>query len=123
MQGDASLHIAVHDGKLAVAECLLSHKANCELENQQGHTPLEMAITKQQPDCAKLMLAYHCNVRQYTIDLARQVRARKDIMDYLQLIYQVIQGFRVSHRLHEPCVYGCLDLSGALPSLTCAPPS
>ena len=68
LQADTPLHLASYEGKAEVAECLLRHGANRDLENNAGNTALETALVRGHVDCVKLLLAWRARVRDHTVE-------------------------------------------------------
>jgi len=83
--GNYPLHVAVSQGRVAIASVLLNHGANPNARNAIGHTPLHVALANGKVPAAKMLLAEGADddLQAMLLDLVREDAADRDTLDFL----------------------------------------
>ncbi|XP_042864395.1 ankyrin repeat domain-containing protein 29-like [Penaeus japonicus] len=63
-QGDTALMLATSRGYLEVMRELLASGVEVDLANLDGYTALSMSITQNQPEAARILLAFGADINQ-----------------------------------------------------------
>lgn len=83
--GDYPLHVAVSQGRVAIAKELLKHGAKTDVRDALGRTPLQLALANGKVPAAKLLLDQGADddLQGLLFDLIQTQSADKDTLEFL----------------------------------------